>query len=456
MPDDAPQPRSFLDAIDAFASGRDTPVAFLDRCLAAYDARDAEVKAFVTVKLEGARKAAEESAVRWRAKQPLSRIDGMPVGVKDVIETADMPTGMGSPLFEGWRSNRDSATVRALREAGAIIVGKTVTTEFAATVPGPTRNPFDLSRTPGGSSSGSAAAVGSGMLSAALGTQVVGSIIRPASYCGCWGYKPSLGGLNRGGSHDYMSQSCAGVIAASRADTWQVAREIVVRAGGDPGFPGIAGPETAPDAVPPRALAFLETPGWQSANLVAKAALDGAMARLAAAGVEVLTRRTHREVAALEEALPEVLPLTRTINAWESRWPLNTYHDRDASKLSANMRERLAESEAMSIDDYRTAIARRSEIRAIHAALAESAAACITLSAPDVAPVGIESTGNPIFAVPASLLGVPALSMPLARLDNLPLGIQLIGFIDRDADLFATAAAVEQVAQDAHQFKRAS
>jgi Asp-tRNA(Asn)/Glu-tRNA(Gln) amidotransferase A subunit family amidase len=253
-----------------------------------------------------------------------------------------------------------------------------------------------------------------------------------------------------------MSQSCAGVIAASRADTWQVAREIVIRAGGDPGFPGIAGPETAPEAAPLRSLVFLETPGWQSANPAAKAALKDVIADLTSTGVEVLTRQSHREVAALEEALPEVLPLTRTINAWESRWPLNTYHDRDASKLSANMRERLAEAEAMSIDDYRTALARRSEIRAIHAALAETATACIGLSAPDVAPVGIESTGNPIFAVPASLLGVPALSMPLAKLGDLPLGIQLIGFMDRDADLFATAAAVEQVARGAQPLKRAS
>jgi Asp-tRNA(Asn)/Glu-tRNA(Gln) amidotransferase A subunit family amidase len=443
----APEPRPFLGASDAFASGWDTPIAFLDRCIAAFEARDAEVKAFVTLNLAGARKAAEASAARWKAGKPVSRIDGMPVGIKDVIETADMPTGMGSPLFEGWRSNRDSATVRALHEAGAIIVGKTVTTEFAATVPGPTRNPYDLSRTPGGSSSGSAAAVGAGMLSAALGTQVVGSIIRPASYCGCWGYKPSVGGLNRGGSHDYMSQSCAGVIAATRADTWQVAREIVVRAGGDPGFPGIAGPEMAPQAAAPRSLVFLETPGWQSANPAAKAALESVVGHLAATGIEISTRQSHRDVAALEKTLPEVLPLTRKINAWESRWPLNTYQDRDASKLSANMRERLAEAEAMTIDDYRAAIVRRSEIRAIHAALADSAAACITLSAPDVAPIGIESTGNPIFAVPASLLGVPAVSMPLARLGGLPLGIQLIGFVDRDADLFATAAAVEQIAQ---------
>jgi Asp-tRNA(Asn)/Glu-tRNA(Gln) amidotransferase A subunit family amidase len=442
----AVQPRSFMDASEAFASGQDTPIAFLDRCLGVYEAREADLTAFVAVNLEAARAAASASTGRWGAGKPLSRIDGMPVGIKDVIETADMPTGMGSPLFEGWRSKRDSATVHALREAGAVIVGKTVTTEFAATVAGATRNPHDLNRTPGGSSSGSAAAVGAGMIAAALGTQVVGSIIRPAAYCGCWGYKPSVGGLNRGGSHDYMSQSCAGVVAASRADTWQTAREIVARAGGDPGFPGLAGPEAAPEPVAPRALAFIETPGWPIANPEAKYALKGLMRALSASGIEMMTREAHALVAALDEVLPEVLRLTRTINAWESRWPLNTYADRDASKLSPAMRERLREAEAMSLDDYRAALARREEIRAIHARLADIADACITLSAPDVAPLGIETTGNPIFAIPASLLGVPALSMPLFTLGGLPLGVQLIGFAARDAELFAAAAAIERIA----------
>jgi Asp-tRNA(Asn)/Glu-tRNA(Gln) amidotransferase A subunit family amidase len=282
------------------------------------------------------------------------------------------------------------------------------------------------------------------MVAAALGTQVVGSIIRPASYCGVWGYKPSLGGINRGGSHDFLSQSCAGVIGATYADTWQVAREIVVRAGGDPGFPGVAGPETVPEPLPPRALAFLETPGWQLATPDAKAAFDSSIARLASSGVNILTSRSHQDIDAVERVLPEALPLTRTINAWESRWPLNIYEARDASKLSSAMTERLREAEAMTVDAYRAAIIRRAEIRALYATLAGIVAGCITLSAPDVAPVGIESTGNPIFAVPASLLGVPAVSIPLLRLGGLPLGVQLIGFAGHDAELFAIAGAIER------------
>jgi Asp-tRNA(Asn)/Glu-tRNA(Gln) amidotransferase A subunit family amidase len=442
----APKLRSFIAASQAFAAGRDTPAAFLELCLTAYGARDAEIKAFASVSLHDARAAAEASTVRWKAGKPLSPIDGMPIGVKDIIETIDMPTSMGSPLFEGWCSNRDAATVHALREAGAVLVGKTVTTEFAASPPAATRNPHDLARTPGGSSSGSAAAVGAEMVAAALGTQVVGSIIRPAGYCGCWGYKPTVGGLNRGGSYDYLSQSCVGVLAASRADTWQVAREIVARAGGDPGYHGIAGPDATPEVVAPRTLAFIETAGWEIASPDAKPALKHLLDNLAAADIKIITRETNEAVAALEQVMPEVLPLTRKIIAWEERWPLNTYARRDASKLSASALARLRDGESMSIDDYRAALARRDEIRAMHARLADVVDAHITLSAPDVAPVGVETTGNPIFAVPASLLGVPALSLPLLTIGGLPLGVQLVGFSARDADLFATAGAVEEIA----------
>src|SRR6267378_1721303 len=162
-----------------------------------------------------------------------------------------MPTEQGSPLFVGCRTGLDAASVAALREAGAVILGKVVTTEFAATEPRGTRNPWDRERTPGGSSSGSAAAVACGMVPATLGTQVVGSIIRPASFCGCVGFKPSVGGLNRGGSYDYFSQSCTGVLAASLEDAWLVAVNIAARAGGDPGYPGLHGPAEPP---PPQRL----------------------------------------------------------------------------------------------------------------------------------------------------------------------------------------------------------
>ena len=166
-----------------FCDGGDSPQAFLERCLEKIDHLNNEIKAFTALNVDGARRAADAATRRFKAGKPLSQIDGMPVGVKDIIETADMPTQMGSPVFADWQPRFDAAAVSALKQAGAVILGKTVTTEFAATVPGLTRNPFDTTRTPGGSSSGSAAAVGIGMLPAALGTQVIGSILRPASYC---------------------------------------------------------------------------------------------------------------------------------------------------------------------------------------------------------------------------------------------------------------------------------
>src|SRR6266852_8332832 len=165
--------KPYLAAKPRFASGADTPRDFLERCLADLAALEPRIGAFVALNLERARATADESTARWRAGRPLSKIDGMPLGIKDIIETADMPTEQGSPLFVGCRTGRDAASVAALREAGAVILGKVVTTEFASTEPRGTRNPWDRERTPGGSSSGSAAAVASGMLPAALGTQVI-------------------------------------------------------------------------------------------------------------------------------------------------------------------------------------------------------------------------------------------------------------------------------------------
>ena len=248
-----PRRRPFHSATADFASGVDSPREFLERCIAALDAWEPKIAAFVALDLAAARAAADRSTGRWLAGKPLSPIDGMPIGVKDIIETIDMPTGAGSPLFDGFRSGRDSASVAALREAGAVILGKTVTTEFAWMEPRGARNPWDQTRTPGGSSSGSAAAVAVGAVSVGLASQVLGSILRPASFCGCFGFKPTVGAINRGGSHDALSQSTHGPIAASLADAWRVAYEVSRRAGGDPGFPGLYGPPTLPSPLKPRA-----------------------------------------------------------------------------------------------------------------------------------------------------------------------------------------------------------
>ena len=366
----------------------------------------------------------------------------MPVGIKDIVETIDMPTEQGSPLFHGWRSNRDAASVAAMREAGVIVLGKTVTTEFAATVPGKTRNPNDPSRTPGGSSSGSAAAVSCGMVPAASGSQVIGSIIRPASFCGCFGYKASLGAINRGGSYDHLSQSCWGALAASLDDAWLLARTTSSRAGGDPGWPGLMGPDTVPPATRPRALAVLHTAGWTSAAQGAQHAFEDAIGALRTGGIEVGSREDDPNIAALETSLLNALPLSRDINTWEFRWPLNTYFRRSPDQLSDAMKERLRAAESMSLESYRMLLQERARVRALHAKLETHYDACVTLAASGVAPVGLASTGDPTFAVPASLLGVPALSLPAFRIDALPLGLQLIGFEQCDARLFSVATWV--------------
>jgi Asp-tRNA(Asn)/Glu-tRNA(Gln) amidotransferase A subunit family amidase len=442
-----PRMQPFLPATADFTNGKDSARAFLERCIATLDAWEPKIGAFVTLNLAAARTAADRSTERWRAGKPISPIDGMPIGIKDIIETIDMATENGSPLFAGFQGNRDAASVAALREAGAVIVGKTVTTEFAWMHPRATRNPWDLTRTPGGSSSGSAAAVAVGAISVGIGTQVFGSIVRPSSFCGCFGFKPTVGAINRGGSHDALSQSTHGPIAASLPEAWQVAYEISRRAGGDPGYPGLYGPPTCPAPSKPRRLAVLEADGWAVASASAKEALQAASVKLRSAGVMLLSRHENEKIAAVEDAIHDARELSHNIIAWESRWPLNTYRARDASKLSQPMHDLSARAEARTLDDYRRDVQERDRRRAVYQALAAEFDACLTLSAPGAAPVGLGWTGDAAFVIPGSMLGVPAISLPVLQDGGLPLGLQLIGFADADATLFSTAGAVLDLLQ---------
>jgi Asp-tRNA(Asn)/Glu-tRNA(Gln) amidotransferase A subunit family amidase len=442
-----PRMQPFLPATVDFTNGKDSPRAFLERCIADLDAWEPKIGAFVALNFAAARTAADRSTERWRASKPLSPIDGMPIGIKDIIETIDMATENGSPLYAGFQGNRDAASIAALREAGGVIVGKTVTTEFAWMHPRATRNPWDLTRTPGGSSSGSAAAVAVGAISVGIGTQVFGSIVRPSSFCGCFGFKPTVGAINRGGSHDALSQSTHGPIAASLPEAWQVAYEISRRAGGDPGYPGLYGPSTCPTPSRPRRLAVLETDGWAVASAAAKAVFAEASAKLKSASVTLVSRHESEKVAAVEDAIHDARELSHNIIAWESRWPLNTYRARDASKLSQPMHDLSVRAEAMTLDDYRRDIQERDRRRAVYQALAEDFDACLTLSAPGAAPVGLGWTGDPVFVIPGSMLGVPAVSLPVLQDSGLPLGLQLLGFADADAALFSAAGGVLAVLQ---------
>ena len=273
---------------------------------------------------------------------------------------------------------------------------------------------------------------------------MISSTVRPASYCGCVGFKPTVNALNRQGSHDYQSQSCTGILGASLEDTWQVAYEIVARVGGDAGTPGLQGPGKAPAATKPRALAMLETAGWDAASPGAKARLEDCVARLKSAGVDIRTRHNDKKIAALEAELPQVTELSHRCNGWENRWFLHTMRDRDAGKLSRNIMERAEKYEGLTLDQHRADLKERARIRAVHAELAAACEACITLAAPGAAPQGLNSTGNPEFGVPSSLLGVPSLSLPVFEVDAMPLGLQVIGYFDRDADAFAIASWLMQ------------
>ncbi|MCA0919804.1 amidase [Pseudooceanicola nanhaiensis] len=418
-----------------------SPLDRLEACFAAIDADEGRVQAFTAIARDSARAAAEAATRRWQAGTPLSPVDGLIVVLKDIIETADMPTDEGTRFYHGRETGRDAAAVMALRMAGAVILGKVTTTEFAATEPfHQTVNPHDVTRTPGGSSSGSAAAVAAGFAEVALGSQVVGSTLRPASYCGIIGYKPSVGGLNRQGTYDHFSQSCMGVFGTTLDQCWLTARAISSRAGGDPGYVGVTGPEALPEAAPKGRLGVLKPEGWDKVGPEARAAFEAALERLTAAGWEVV--QEDAALSAFRDSVAVALPLSKRINSREGAWPAADHASRHEAEMSPTVLERVQFTAPACQQTYAADIAQRAAIRAEHDVLMQGYDALITLGATGAAPVGLGWTGDPSMNVPASLLGAPALSLPLLADAGLPLGLQLVGRRDGDAALFAVAGGV--------------
>lgn len=439
---------TFHDATRRFRDGTDTPRAYLERCLETIARREPTVQAFVVLHEGGARAAADASSTRWRDGRPLSAIDGLPIGIKDLLETRDMPTQMGCEAYRGNFPKRDNAAVWALRQAGAVILGKTVTAELGGSHPGPTRNPFDLHRTPGGSSSGSGAAVGAGMVPAAIGTQVGGSIIRPAAFCANVALKPTQGGINRG-ERQATSMSTHGVHAGCIEDVWQVAIEIAQRAGGDRGYPGLFGPPTPPPARKPERLIVLETAGWTILDESSKAAFTQLLESLQRQGVTLLRRTTHPWIEALEQAIDHAGTVCNAITSWENRWAQRNLVDEHPEGVSQRAKNTLARAEAMSPEDYRAALLKRDTAQLCHARLAPLADAAITLSCPGPAPLFPDDapgkplasypTGNAIFNYPSSMLFAPAVTMPLLGVAGMPVGVQLMGQQHSDASVTAMA-----------------
>jgi Asp-tRNA(Asn)/Glu-tRNA(Gln) amidotransferase A subunit family amidase len=226
-------------------------------------------------------------------------------------------------------------------------------------------------------------------------------------------------------------------MAATPDDAWNVAMAIATRVGGDPGHPGLQGPASLPPATAPRRLAFLESAGWEKASDGAKAAMTDARKRLADLGVTVADRHSDPAIEAFEHSIVEAGPVTFAIGDWEWRWPLGTYAKREG--LSEPMRKRLASGLAMTADDYRKALKRRQEIRDEYAQVAAKYDGLLLLGAAGAAPVGLGWTGDTTINIPASVLGTPAITLPLLIDEGMPLGLQLIGRKDEDAALMGVA-----------------
>lgn len=441
----APPSPGFLSSVPAFLSGDDAPRDLLERFITVIEAREAELQAFVTLNLDGARAAADAAGERYAAGRPLSPVDGLPIGLKDIIETADMPTQCGSPIYQGNAGGRDAPVAAALRRGGAVIVGKTATTEFAYGKVMATRNPFDPERTPGTSSSGSAASVGAGMLPVAIGTQLMSSVMRPASYCGHVGVKPTYGAIRQAAIHPFSpSGEHVGAHAASLADAWAVLRFLSHEAGPVPGCHGITGPESLPSPEKPARLMRMYTPGWEIANSGVKAAFEVSLDRLSNAGVEIVEPAEEPALRALEDDFARADWCITEIAAFEMRWPFfeyeaagHTHHPR-----IANLLERAHE---ITLADYHAALEFKAAFGKNLRDASVSVDGIVGLTAPEVAPRGLENIGHPVTCSPATCAGAPALTLPLLAADNLPLGLQLIGFHGEDARLFAQAAWVEGV-----------
>ena len=349
---------------------------------------------------------------------------------------------MGCAAYRGNFPKRDNAAVWALRQAGAVILGKTATAELGGAHPPATTNPFDRARTAGGSSSGSAAAVAACMVPAAIGTQVGGSIIRPAAYCGNVALKPTQGGINRG-ERLATSMSTHGVHAGSIEDVWQVAIEIVKRAGGDRGCPGLFGPSTTPAAAKPQRLIVLETEGWAELDAASKSSFDTLLQNLQQAGITLLRRKDHAWIEALEQAIANGRALCGTITSWENRWYQRNLIDEHPDGVSARAKATVAKAEAMSVDDYRAVLMERAVAQQRHAAVAGLADAAITLACPGPAPLwsgdvpgqplAPRPTGDFVFNAPSSMLFAPAVTMPLLCVGGMPVGVQLMGQQHDDA-----------------------
>ena len=429
----------WLSATDAARMIRDGIISsaeLVEACLRRVHEVDAEVQAWAFLDPDHAR-AQAGAADAWRLEgRPTGPLHGVPVGIKDIIDTADLPTEHGSLLHAGRTPSRDATVVAMLRAAGAVIMGKTVTTEFATQAPGKTRNPHEPEHTPGGSSSGSAAAVAAAMVRLARGSQTNGSVIRPAAFCGVLGFKPTHGLIPRHGMLR-LSRTLdhVGLFARTVADLALLAGQLMGYDERDPDTrprARIPFAEVAAEDPPlPPMLAFVKTPHWERADEETKEAF--------AELIEHLGDRV--EEVELFPSAAEAWQWHRTIMEAEMAANLEWEWDKGRDRLSSTLRAQLERGREVRALDYQRAVARIGPTYESFAELFEQRYdAILTPAAPGTAPEGLASTGDPSFCTLWTLTGMPALSLPLMQGTNgLPLGAQLVGPRDGDARLLRTA-----------------
>jgi len=429
------------EAAQRIEKGLLTSEELVQACLERIRQTEPAVQAWQFLDEEHALMQARAADERRRSGEAVGALNGIPVGIKDIIDTGDMPTENGTVVHKGRTPRHDAAVVAKLRAAGAVILGKTVTTECAYFNPGKTRNPHNPEHTPGGSSSGSAAAVAAGMVPLALGSQTAGSVIRPAAFCGVFGFKPSHGLIPRTGVLQ-LSRTLdhIGLFSRNIDDLALVAEQLVGYDEGDPDtrpraaipFRAIAAEEPP---IPPT-LAFVKTPRWESADADTKEAY--------AELIEALGDRV--EEVELFPSAADIWDIQKTIMEAEMAANLEPLWRSGKDQLSERLRgliDRGCETRAI---DYQRALRRLPAMReSFDELFMERYDAILTPPALGTAPKGLAATGDPVFCIPWTVLGLPAVTLPLMQGANgLPLGVQLVGRRNFDARLLRTARWLEK------------
>ena len=430
----------FCDAVAQFRTGELSPREYLEQAIGHVAQTETTLNVFAHLDLANARKLADASTKRYREGQAFSPIDGMPVGVKDIIETSDMPTQMGSDIYANWRPLADAACVQALRLGGAISLGKTRCTEFAMGQATTTLNPHDTERTPGGSSSGTAAGVASGMFCAGLGTQTQGSIVRPASYCGVIGYKPTWGALPLNGVHPVStSHDHLGVIADSVDSAWQVAWWIAQKSH-IPLRRGLNGaPNNELPSRPVRRLAVLRTAGYAELDEASFAAFEGQLEAWRASGIEIVEPPEDNALSKFCTEVEMIAEASIRMVAYEMQWPYRSYVENNSDLVSEKIHNLVLQGAGIDRLQYARLMQLRATLREQAQALCEYYDAFILPAASGIAPMGYANTGSRTLVVYSSFLGLPACSLPLLQVNGMPLGVQLMGSSNGDYRLLGYA-----------------